>query len=343
MTPTNGFKAKWQPEQVELVRQIMSDAGEERSRGYKLAAHALGTTVSIVKGIAIRAERKAKGLLRVRRRAAPAPKGNPNITGRIHVVIGDTQVKPGVPTDHLTWIGRYVADRCVGKDVAIIQLGDHWDMPSLSSYDKGKKAIEGRRYVEDIKAGNDAFAQLNQPIADAMQKHRWMPDLHFLFGNHEDRIVRAANDTAVLDGKLSLDDCDTQGWRRHGFLEVLSLDGIDYSHYFYHPHTSKPYGGENLQTRLKTIGRSFTMGHQQGLMYTLRPVGERRHHGLVLGSTYLHDEDYHGPQANAYWRGIVVKHQVEGGQYDPMFVSLDYLCRRYEGVTLAEFLRRKAT
>src|SRR5262249_17886059 len=157
--------------------------------------------------------------------------------------------------------------------------------------------------------------------------------------NHEERIVRACNDAAFLDGKLSLDDLDVCGWRRHGFLQPVSIDGVVYSHYFYHPKTSKPYGGENLLPRLKTIGHSFTMGHQQGLMYTLRPVGSQRHHGLVLGSTYLHDEDYLGPQGNAYWRGIVVCHQVEGGAYDPMFVSLDYLCRRYEGKTLAEFMK----
>lgn len=257
--------------------------------------------------------------------------------GRIHVVIGDTQVKPGVPTQHLSWIGRYIADQFVGQDVALIHLGDHWDMPSLSSYDQGKKAIEGKRYVEDVQAGNAAFALLDEPIAKVTG--RWKPEKHFLLGNHEDRITRACNDAAHLDGKLSLDDLDTRGWQRHTFREVVDIDGISYSHYFYNANTGRPLSGENLYPRLKTIGRSFTMGHQQGLQYVLRPVGLRRQHGLVLGSTYLHEEEYLGPQVTAYWRGIVVKHQVEDGQYDPMFVSLDYLCRRYEGKTLADFMR----
>jgi hypothetical protein len=81
------------------------------------------------------------------------------------------------------------------------------------------------------------------------------------------------------------------------------------------------------------------MGHQQGLKTAMREVGGTRHQGLVLGSTYLHDEEYIGPQGNAYWRGIAVCHQVENGTYDPMFVSLDYLCRRYEKKTLAQFMR----
>jgi hypothetical protein len=265
---------------------------------------------------------------------------NRALIGRSHVVIGDTQVKPGVPTKHLHWIGQYIADRFVGKDVALIHVGDHWDMPSLSSYDTGKREIEGRRYIADVEAGNKAFRRLNAPIAAAMKAHRWRPARHLLRGNHEDRITRACNDAAALDGKLSLSDLDSCGWETHGFLEVLELDGVSYSHYFYNPNTGRPYCGENLALRLKTIGRSFTMGHQQGLLYTLRPVGQRRHHGLVLGSSYLHDEKYLGPQGNAYWRGIVICHQVEHGQYDPMFVSLDYLCRRYEGVSLQSYMRR---
>jgi hypothetical protein len=260
--------------------------------------------------------------------------------GRIHVVIGDTQVKPGVRTDHLTWIGRYIADQFTGQDVSVIHLGDHWDMPSLSSYDQGKKAIEGRRYIDDIKAGNEAFARLCAPIEAAMKLHRrWKPELHFLLGNHEDRINRACNDNAQLDGALSLDDIDTRGWMRHGFLEPLTLDGVSYAHYFIAQNTGKPLAGDNAELRLKTVGTSFTMGHQQGRKWAERQIATgRRQCALILGSTYLHDEEYRGPQANGNWRGIAVCHQVENGQYDPMFVSLDYLCRRYEGQTLAEFL-----
>jgi hypothetical protein len=279
------------------------------------------------------------------RKAPSAPSSVVPITrrapkkGRIHVVIGDTQVKPGVPTDHLTWIGRYIVEQFLGQNIAIVHLGDHWDMPSLSSYDQGKKEIEGKRYLLDVQAGNEAFARLNDPIEKAST--RWKPERHFLFGNHEERINRACNDAAFLDGKLSLDDLETPGWQRHQFLQPFVLDGISYCHYFYHPNTSKPYAGENVETRLKTIGRSFTMGHQQGRKWGERQVGDTRHQGLVLGSTYLHDEGYHGPQGNAYWRGIVICHQVEAGTYDPMFVSLDYLCRRYEGMILSEFLAAK--
>ncbi len=263
--------------------------------------------------------------------------------GRIHIVIGDTQVKEGVPTEHLKWIGQYIVDQFAGQDVVVVHVGDHWDMPSLSSYDKGKKEMEGRRYLADVKAGNRGFDLLNEPLAKYNKGRRvqWWPERHFFRGNHEHRITRACEDDAQLDGILSLDHLNAKawGWKVHPFLEPVEIDGITYAHYFYNPNTGRPYGGENLFNRLKTIGHSFTMGHQQGLAHAIRPVGKTRHHGLVIGSSYLHDEKYLGPQGTAYWRGIVVCHQVENGAYDAMFVSLDFLCRKYEGKTLAAFMK----
>ncbi len=213
-------------------------------------------------------------------------------------------------------------------------------MPSLSSYDFGKKAIEGRRYKDDISAGNAAMALLNAPIAKAMASGRWKPERHFLLGNHEERISRACNDSANLEGTLSLDDLDMCGWTRHEFLAPVNIDGVVYAHYFIAQGTGKALSGENVEARLKTVGVSFTMGHQQGRRWAERTTADgNRRCALILGSTYLHDEDYRGPQGNANWRGICICHQVENGAYDPMFVSLDYLCRRYEGKTLAEFMK----
>ena len=67
-----------------------------------------------------------------------------------HLVIPDTQCKPGFPTEHLEWVGKYAAEK---KPDVIVHLGDHWDMPSLSIYDIGKKAFEGRTYQADSIAG----------------------------------------------------------------------------------------------------------------------------------------------------------------------------------------------
>jgi len=265
-----------------------------------------------------------------------------------HIIIPDTQAKANVPTDHLAWIGQYIVDEFHGKAVKIIHLGDHADMPSLSMYDKGKKRMEGRRYQQDIEAANDAWAVLNAAFVEynKVQKRTrhalWQPERHILLGNHEDRINRAVNMDAQLEGVISTDQLNyaTTGWKVKPFLDVLWLDGVAYSHYFYNPMTGKPLGG-NVEARLKSIGHTFTMGHQQTLAYGLRFVAGKSQHGLVAGSCYLHDEDYKGPQGNAHWRGIIVKHEVKDGSYDPMFVSLNYLCNRYEGMTLEKFMAKK--
>jgi len=266
----------------------------------------------------------------------------------IHVVIPDTQAKPGAPTDHLKWIGQYIVDQFHDQPIKIIHLGDHADMPSLSSYDKGKKSMEGRRYTEDIKAANDAWKILNAPLNEfnlnrRKTRHaRWLPERHILLGNHEDRINRAVESDAQLEGVISTDDliyADT-GWKVHPFLSPVFLDGVGYSHYWYNPMNGRPLGG-TAEGRLKTLGHSFTMGHQQKYLTAIRYVNDQQQRGLIAGACYLHDEDYKGPQGNHHWRGILIKHQVNNGAYDLMEVSLDYLCRRYEGVSLDRFIAKK--
>ncbi len=251
---------------------------------------------------------------------------------RHHIVIPDTQVKPGVRTDHLEWIGRYIVDQFAGKDIVVIHLGDHWDMPSLSSYDKGKKSMEGRRYVADIAAGNRGFHLISDPIDAEVKRRRgrWAPRRVFLHGNHEDRISRAIECDPSIEGALSLDQLDTCGWETYPFLKPVDIDGIIYCHYLANPMTGRPYGGL-ASTRLKQVGRSFTQGHQQTLDYSVRYVlPGKSQHALIAGACYLHDEEYRGFQGNAlHWRGIVACHDVKAGSYNPMFIDLDYLKRRY--------------
>jgi len=254
-----------------------------------------------------------------------------------HLIIPDTQVEPGRPTHHLGWIDAYCQDRYAGEPLTRIMLGDHWNMGSLSSYDKkGGKKMEGRRVALDIEAGNEAWR-----IGFGTKDRKWQD--HFLRGNHENRIQRAIDQDVTVDGLLSLDNLDTGHWTVHGFLEPVWIDGVCYSHYFYNPSTGRPYGGENAETRLKQIGHSFTMGHQQGLKTGMRYVGGKQQRALIAGSCYLHDEDYLGPQGNTHWRGIVVCHNVSDGAYDIMEVKLDWLCQRYEGMTLTDFNERYLT
>lgn len=266
---------------------------------------------------------------------------------RTHLVIPDTQITPDSPTDHLRWIGKYIAEK---RPDVVIQIGDFNDCESLSSYDKGKKGFEGRRYIKDIEAGKKAMAELMRPIRKYNNRKRhlkeklYRPEYHLTLGNHEHRISRAIDNQAEFDGLLSLDNLGYEefGWTVHDFLKPVTIDGVTYAHFFANPMSGNPYGGQSIDTRLKNIGFSFTMGHQQTFMSGQRFLNNgQRIRGIVAGSCYLHDEDYRGPQSNGEWRGILMKHEVRDGQYDLMEVSLDKLCRKYEGCHVWKFMRDK--
>jgi len=261
-----------------------------------------------------------------------------------HILIPDCQVTPSSPTDHLSWVGRYIVEQ---KPDVVVQIGDFADMESLSSY-SSKLEVEGRRYSQDINAANVAMDRLMAPLHEYNQKMRdqkmaqYKPELHLTLGNHEYRIQRAINDKPELEGFMSLSDLKyaNHGWTVHSFLKPVELHGISYCHYFVNQQTGRPYSGSSMDTRLKNVGFTFSMGHQQVFMSGERPLNNgKRIRGLVWGSCYLHDECYRGFQSNGERRGIAVKHEVRDGMYDLMEVSLDFLCRKYEGVHVWEFMR----
>lgn len=251
---------------------------------------------------------------------------------RRHLVIPDTQVKPGVPLDHFTWIGRAIMDY---RPDVIVHIGDHWDFPSLSHWDKGKpKEMEGRRLKNDIDAGNEAMRLLLKPLRDYWKKSKgkakYKPRLVFCPGNHEDRLTRQiAHDPYTLDGLISFESlCDLSDWEVQEYLRPVIIDGIAYAHYFYNAKTGKPFTGK-VANKMNKIQHSFTMGHQQGLDYDICQTPIRNNYGLVCGSCYIHAENYLGPQASHEWRGIVVKNDVHDGRYDIMPLTVDYLRRRF--------------
>jgi hypothetical protein len=50
---------------------------------------------------------------------------------------------------------------------------------------------------------------------------------------------------------------------------------------------------------------------------------------IIAGSFYQHDEDYMDQLSNKHWRGLVVLNEVEDGHFDEMFLSMEYLERKY--------------
>ncbi len=255
-----------------------------------------------------------------------------------HLFIPDVQAKDGVPLQHLEALGNYIVSK---QPEVLVMIGDFADMPSLSSYDVGKKSFEGRMYTKDIESARKAMDVLLAPLrAYNMQqalnrKKQYKPRMVMCWGNHDQgRIERAIENDRKLEGLISVDDLGfaEAGWECHDFLDIVNIDGIRYSHYFVNPNSLlKNCVGGNIDAKLKNLGWSFSMGHQQTLQYGIQflPDGESRQ-GLVAGAFYMHDEGYMGSQGNkSHWRGVVMKNQVENGKYDPCFVSMSYLIEKY--------------
>lgn len=270
-----------------------------------------------------------------------------------HMMIPDTQIKPGVPLYHLEWMGQYIVDNPPDR---LIMIGDWYDLPSLSSYDRGKKAFEGRRLMADIDAGHRALELLEAPLEKRnatlrKTKHAQLKiDKHVTWGNHEDRANRVAQDMPELDGLVGVHIFDefwqARGWTTHQFTEVVDLDGIWYSHCFLTELTGRALGCM-ASTMLQKVGHTMTQGHRQTYEIAARYIGGKMQRALIAGACYLHDEEYKGPtradserSANYHWRGCVYKHDVADGEYSLMELPLDYLCRRYEGIPLEQFMRK---
>lgn len=259
----------------------------------------------------------------------------PSDSETTHLWIPDNQVKPGVDLSYLDWVGQYIVRK---RPTVIINAGDFADMEGASSYDVGKRSAEGKRIQEDIDVAKKGMDILLKPLRDLQAQQLvdgeevYSPRLVMLLGNHEHRINRHVDENPALYGLMSTDSLGyaEAGWEVYPFLTPVVIDGIAYCHYFTNNMTGKPLGG-NALNMLKQIGTSFTQGHKQTLDVATRflPATGQQQWGIIAGACYSHDEDYKGVQGNHHWRGIIVKHRVKDGSYDPLFISLDWLESEY--------------
>lgn len=246
----------------------------------------------------------------------------PALRSRRHFVIPDVQVKPGVCTDHLEWIGKYINEK---RPEVIVCLGDFADLPSLSSYDKGKRSFEGRRYKADINAAKEAMLRLTDPF---MTKG-YNPRMVLTLGNHENRINRATDNDPMLDGTIGIGDLEYEsfGWEVIPFLRPIKIDGFTYVHYVVTG--AKGLAAGTAKRCMSEIMGSVVVGHNQNFDVAVHPKTQQI--SIMSAACYLHNEGYLGEQGQNHRRQIVVLNEVNNGRADPMLVSLSYLGRKYGG------------
>lgn len=248
-----------------------------------------------------------------------------------HLFVTDQHAHAKHNNRRAEYLGHLIND--LRPDVVVFG-GDLADMPSLSSYDKGKKAFQGRTYRADIDAANDFLDRCWGIVRRAKKR---MPRRIALEGNHEERIRRAINIQPELEGTIDLKDIQFENYFDE-FVPyqgttpgIITVDGIHYSHYFVSGNLGRPLGGEHpAATLLAKQGESCSAGHSHLADVAIRTAASgRKRIGLVGGCFQDYDADWAGASNRLWWRGCVLKRNVDRGMYDFEFISLDRMKKEY--------------
>jgi 3',5'-cyclic AMP phosphodiesterase CpdA len=251
-----------------------------------------------------------------------------------HLVIPDTHAHANHNNDRADWLAKLITD--INPDV-VIHLGDSADLPSLSGYDKGKRGFIGRTYRADIDAHLDFQTRLWEPI---WRRKKKLPRRVFIIGNHEQRIDRALDLSPELVGTIGYKDLALEDWYdtvvpySGNTPGVIKVDGISYAHYFVSGSMGKPISSQHPGHAIVAKRHiSSTCGHSHLLNHYVGNDGDgKRIHGLVAGVYQDFDSEWAGDVNKLWWRGVVVKRNVEDGDYNPQFISIEALKREYSNV-----------
>jgi hypothetical protein len=252
------------------------------------------------------------------------------------LIVPDSHANPDISNDRFLWLGRFILDR---QPDIIVNLGDLYDMNSLSSYDKGKKSFEGRRYKLDIDVGVDALQKMDQPWNDFNNKRRNIrkarlksPRKIITLGNHEHRIIRAVEDSPQLDGVLSLDNLRLQefGYEVCPYRKAICIDGIYFSHNFPSGTLGHPIGGVNIASSMITKNLvSSVCGHAHVFDYAIRarPDGTK---AIGLCAGWYGEEPTYSDATDQLWVSCVTMlHDVYNGDFDIETISIERIKRQY--------------
>ena len=247
------------------------------------------------------------------------------------IVLPDVQARDGIDFSFLTSIGNFILKE---KADCVVNIGDFADMESLSTYDRGLKSFEGKRYTKDIWAARQAMDALLTPLyeynakAKKNKEKQYKPRMVLTLGNHENRINRAVNEDSKLDGLISTDDLPYQDWEVFKFLDVVTIEGVAFSHYFTSGLMGRPIG--TAQQMLNKLHMSAFAGHQQGRQVAYgKTASGKLLTAIICGSCYEHDEEYLGVQGNNHFRGLYVLNDVKDGSFNEVAVPLSTIVANF--------------
>ena len=251
------------------------------------------------------------------------------------VVFTCAHANPKVDNKRFELLGNLIYDI---KPDYVFDLGDFADMSSLNSYDtRYPKAIVTENYESDIEVVLDAQEKLREKfVRRKTRKPIWIG----FEGNHEYRIKRALQHDPRLEGKkygVSFEHLQTRRYYdeyhhyENGAPAIVEYDGVSYAHFIssgnYGTAISGIHHGYALTAKLAC---SVTVGHSHKRSYFVKQEANPNPiHGLVAGCFKGKDEHWAGHANREWWKGVCSKRNIQNGNYDLEFVSMDRLEQDY--------------
>jgi hypothetical protein len=254
--------------------------------------------------------------------------------GKDILVVPDPHAHPSYNNNRADWLGQYIKDT---KPDVVVNMGDTFDMPSLSSFDKGKASFHGASYEKDINAGLYFLDRMWNPIRVAKKKK---PYSVFLEGNHCHRLKKVLEYQPELAGdrfgvsykNYQLSDYHNEVVYYEGQTPgIYTCEGVSFAHFMVSGLMGRPIGGEHHASSLLAKNHSScVVAHSHTVDWAVRssPTGKRVM-GLVAGVFQDYKSPWAGNLNHLWWSGIVRLRDVEDGVYDPEFISISALRREY--------------
>jgi len=254
------------------------------------------------------------------------------LTGKNILVIPDIHCTPEESNERADWLSKFIIDT---KPDIVVNMGDQFDMASLSSYDKGKRSFQGKSFKNDLESGLEFHSRLWDPIRATKKK---LPYRIVLEGNHEHRIERALDLSPELDGTIGFRDYDFDSYYNEvvryegGTPGIVDVCGTLFAHYFISGVMGRPMGGKwPAKAILEANKQSSVQSHIHTLDYaTTVTQGNKIIHSLVAGCYHDKVPGWAG-NIGRFWRsGVAVLENARDGDFDFSWISSHRLRDAYK-------------
>lgn len=256
------------------------------------------------------------------------------------LLVPDAHVSPDQDLSRFARAGQLIIER---KPTRIILMGDFLTLESLSNWDLNRAGVmEGRRYQGDIAAGNMALDFMLTPLRLLQERQRrlkekvYRPRIVYLYGNHEDRLLRYLDTRAELKEHLNLEE--DLNLMDHGITDIIpyrqgiEFDGVNFTHAPMNAANQAVSGRYAIHRAAEMTAQSlvFAHTHRRENVNFYRHGADNITQVLMCGAFFEHTDAYAYGGLNSYWRGLCILTHWSKGRFDVEDISLERLRSLYE-------------